>query len=228
MNGNFTYSGVSTLEVLRDAVNYNKFIEGELIAFIAPDKTAIDFGAGGGEFATRVRHHHIDVICIEPDSNQRRALESSGFKAHSSLAGAEPLNKIYTLNVLEHIEDDVTALKELHEKLNIGGSIFIYVPAFMALFSEFDSAIGHYRRYRRTELKQKLEVAGFTVHRAEYIDGLGFFCWLIMSKLGGDKKELNNNAVILFDRLIFPISRMIDKVTSRFFGKNLLMIAQKL
>ena len=220
----FSYSGTGTLEVLKDAVNYNRFLEDELVAFIAPEKTAIDFGAGIGEFAKRVQARGVDVRCIEPDEEQRKQLP---FTSYAGLGEAEAVSRIYSLNVLEHIEEDVAALRDIREKLNAGGALFLYVPAFMCLYSEFDKAVGHYRRYRRGELIDKLREAGFVVSRAEYVDSLGFVCWWVMGRLPGNKTAINPLMVKLFDRAIFPLSRLCDKICSYWFGKNLLIIAHK-
>ena len=53
------------------------------------------------------------------------------------------------LNVLEHIEDDTKEINEAFQKLNPGGFLIILVPAHNNLYSEFDKAIGHFRRYNK-------------------------------------------------------------------------------
>ena len=65
---------------------------------------------------------------------------------------------IYTSNVLEHIDDDLAALKQLRATLSPGGRIAIYVPAMQVLYSDMDRSLGHYRRYGRQELLAKLKV----------------------------------------------------------------------
>lgn len=177
MTKNFSYTGTKFLEVIREARNYNQFLEDELVAFIKPEAQAIDFGAGIGEFTKRISAHRITVNCVELDAELQAKLRQDGFSVYAGIEDCPTSPRIYTLNVLEHIEDDVAALKSIHAKLTEGGKLFIYVPAFMCLYSNFDKEIGHFRRYTQSEIKQKLEAAGFTINRLEYVDSIGFVCW---------------------------------------------------
>ncbi len=78
-----------------------------------------------------------------------------------------PLASGYTLlslfDVLEHIDDDVATLRFLIEVLEPGGVLVLTVPAHPLLFDEMDRIAHHRRRYRRSELGQKLRAAGFHV-----------------------------------------------------------------
>lgn len=225
MSDTLQYTGVKTLEILQDAVNYNHFLEKELVQFIAPAKTALDFGAGIGEFAMRIKKQGIEVSCIEVDHNLQEHLRKNGLSVHQSVP--ENVQRIYSLNVLEHIEDDVATLKELYEKLSAGGKFFLYVPAFMCLYTDLDKQIGHFRRYTMKELVDKLKAAGFAIERAEYVDSIGFVCWFFMGKLPGNKETINPLMVKIFDRVVFPVSRVVDKLVKKILGKNLLVIATK-
>ena len=76
------------------------------------------------------------------------------------------------LNVLEHIENDDLALKNAYKLLKPGGSLIIEVPAGQYLYDSYDKQLQHFRRYSSSELKIKLEAAGFVVSRRSH---LGFF-----------------------------------------------------
>src|ERR1700754_2491815 len=110
------YSGVENLEIMQEAKNYNRYLL-DTICRHAPRKGRIlDFGAGNGEFAVPMRDLGFDVTAVEPDDLLRRKL---GERRVHALAGPgdlqdASLDYIYTLNVLEHIEDDVGALRALH------------------------------------------------------------------------------------------------------------------
>lgn len=221
------YTGKDTLEFLKDAVNYNRFLETSLARFIAPSPTAIDFGAGNGEFAVRIKARNITVTAVEPDPILRNILDERGIANVDDIGAAPTAQRIYSMNVLEHIEDDGAALRALHAKLEPGGKIFIYVPAFMCLYTEFDKAIGHYRRYTRKELSEKLQRAGFEIESAQYVDALGFLCWFVMGKIPGNKTRIHPLMIRLFDRVIFPLSRVADVVTKNIFGKNLAVVARR-
>ena len=105
---------------------------------------------------------------------------------------------IYTLNVLEHIEDDAQSLKILHSKLAPEGKIFIYVPAFMLLYSDFDKKIGHFRRYVKADLRNKLVAAGFKIERGEYVDSGGFFAWMLLKLVGRNNSEPDRAMIKLY------------------------------
>jgi SAM-dependent methyltransferase len=221
------YTGKDTLEFLKDAVNYNRFLERELLRFITPHNTAVDLGAGNGEFAHRLSAHGIAVTAIEQDASLREQIAALGIPVIENIQSAKQHARIYSLNVLEHIEDDDEALRLLYATLEPSGSLFLYVPAFNCLYTPLDSTLGHFRRYRKKALMDKLTRNGFSVLRAEYVDVLGFFGWLAMSKVPGDKTRINHRMVRFYDQRLFGLSRLCDRVAKPFFGKNLLVIARK-
>ncbi len=82
---------------------------------------------------------------------------------------------ITALNVLEHIDDDLSALAEIHRILKRGGLAHIEVPADPGSFDLYDEVLLHFRRYRLSEFVEKARKAGFVVRRATH---LGFFSYL--------------------------------------------------
>jgi SAM-dependent methyltransferase len=77
------------------------------------------------------------------------------------------------LDVLEHLPDDVAALKELHRGLAPGARLYLTVPSLAALWSRFDESAGHFRRYTPLGLRRVVQTAGFEV---EWLTG--FFTFL--------------------------------------------------
>ncbi|MCB9897150.1 MAG: class I SAM-dependent methyltransferase [Planctomycetes bacterium] len=75
---------------------------------------------------------------------------------------------VLALDAFEHFEDDVAAMAEVHRVLRPGGLLVATVPAFMALWSPHDVAYHHYRRYRRPQLRERLESVGFRTERMSY------------------------------------------------------------
>jgi SAM-dependent methyltransferase len=225
----FAYTGTSTLEVLHEAVRYNTFLVDELVKFADGRAPLLDFGAGIGYFALRLRERGIVADGVEPDKNQLQRLKDDGLTAYDGLEalGGKTYARIYTLNVLEHIEADRKALSDLRDRLTQDGKLFIYVPAFMLLYTEFDKEVGHFRRYTKKELVEKVAGAGFAIERVGYVDSLGFFAWLLMKCLPKKKEGLNPGAVAFYDRYGFPLSRLIDRITGGVIGKNLLLVAKK-
>lgn len=223
-------AGTENLEVMEAAVRYNAWLLDLVRGHLGPAKRVLDFGAGRGTFARVLNGEGgREVVCVEPDAAARSVLGAAGLSAHAStgdIADAS-LDAVYSLNVLEHIDDDLAALVELRRCLKPGGRLLIYVPAFKILFSAMDRRVGHLRRYRRGQLLGRLEQAGFEVLRGRYADSLGFFAALAY-RLGGDKGGgINSTALVIYDRLVFPLSCGLDFLTGRVFGKNVWALARR-
>lgn len=88
---------------------------------------------------------------------------------------SESFDIITALDVLEHIDDDIIAMKELHRVCKTGGTLLVTVPAYGFLWSEHDEALHHRRRYAAYELRNKLTLAGFDVERCTYFITFFFF-----------------------------------------------------
>ena len=223
------YSGTDNLEIMTCAVKYNKFLVDAIIEHARPNQKVLDFGAGIGLFATKVAAEGLDVSCLEPDKNQAKVIESKGLRV---VCGIDELSDgsidyIYTLNVLEHIDNDSQTIHDLKRVLAPEGVLFVYVPAFQILFSSMDKKVGHFRRYRKDHLVRLLEDSGFTVVRAEYVDSLGFFASLLYRVIGSKTGSVNEKTLMLYDRFIFPISRLLDVMFKGFLGKNVMVFCKK-
>lgn len=84
-------------------------------------------------------------------------------------------NVVTALDVLEHTDDDLLALREIQRVCDPSGILFITVPAYGFLWSEHDEALKHRRRYTAHELRNKLTVTGFEVVRTSYFISALFF-----------------------------------------------------
>lgn len=222
------YTGVENLEVMQEAVNYNRFLLDTVRSLAPRTGRVLDFGAGGGQFAVPMAQLGFDVTALEPDDRLRTSIAAAGVRAIASpneLADGS-LAYVYTLNVLEHIDDDLGALRQLRTKLASGGRLLIYVPAFPVLYTSMDAKVGHVRRYTRKTLSAAVTGAGFAIERVGYVDSLGFFATLAFKAVGDSGGEINRGALRFYDRAIFPLSRVIDFAARRWFGKNLLLIAR--
>jgi predicted RNA methylase len=134
------YTGTDNLEVMREAVNYNRALLDLVKAHVRASDRLLDFGAGTGTFAIALAAEGHDVECVEPDPAQRAMIEAAGLRAHGDLAAipAASVDCVYTLNVLEHIEDDLATVGALGDRLVRGGRLVVYVPAFQSLYTCLD------------------------------------------------------------------------------------------
>jgi SAM-dependent methyltransferase len=223
------YTGVDNLEAMQEAVNYNRYLLDTVRKHAPTHGKVLDFGAGGGQFAAPLSQLKMDLTALEPDHLLQECLRAKGLRAVGSTneISDASFDYIYTLNVLEHIDDDAAALRSLYAKLTPRGKLLIYVPAFPILYTSMDAKVGHVRRYTREALVARVRAAGFQVERVAYADSIGFFATLLFKLVGNKDGNMSLNALKLYDRLVFPLSRALDVITQRWFGKNLLLICAK-
>lgn len=225
----FRYTGGDNLEIMAEAENYNAFLTDLVLAHCGGARRVLDFGAGNGTFARRLRERGLDVTCLELDAGQAESLRSQGFATCESIGAVADgtFDAIYSLNVLEHIRDDGAEARQLHRVLAPGGVLFCYVPAFQVLFGTMDRKVGHHRRYTRATLEQVFRSAGFAIERNRYADSIGFLATLVFNLVDRGDGTLNREALKLYDRLAFPVSRALDAIVWRWFGKNVYVAARK-
>jgi SAM-dependent methyltransferase len=226
-----TYTGYENLEAMAIAVNYNNYLFSLILTCMKTERElkVLDIGAGIGTFAKKVRDKGYDVLCYEPDPGQSEIMKAKGLRVTRCLDDVTPasLDLIYSLNVLEHIENDTQALLQWLLLLKPGGRMLIYVPAFQFLFSSMDRKVGHFRRYRKSELVKKSSVAGYKIVRAEYADSIGFFASIAYKYLNNSSGDINQKALQIYDRFIFPISKALDLVMHSMLGKNVFLIIER-
>jgi SAM-dependent methyltransferase len=235
---NSQYSGISELEESsKFLIRYNQFVSNlfssEFKKFARGiDLNVCEFGAGTGTLTELFnKDTGVKPLCVEVDSELINRLRDNGHVTKDQISLFDlPISFVYSSNVLEHIEDDKSTIADIYKKLEIGGLFLIYVPALNLLFSGLDRQVGHYRRYSKQDLNEKLIESGFIVEKIHYVDSLGFFAALLTKFLGyGGKSGLGGERSLRFyDRYVFPISKVLDKIgVKSLFGKNLFCIARK-
>ncbi len=224
------YTGVEELHVLANAHNYNRVLTNFVEKQAQSGDSILDFGAGIGSFSKPVRSTASRLFCLEPDAKLRQHLMAEGFETFASPDKIETASVDYafSLNVLEHIEDDEAAMSDLYRMIRPGGRLAVYVPALSWLYTGMDRKVGHWRRYGKRELVEKLERAGFKVNTARFADSLGVPATLAYKLIDDGKGDVSSDSVNLYDRWIFPISHLIDRLTfGRVIGKNLAIYAER-
>jgi SAM-dependent methyltransferase len=233
MNEKAPYPGSENLEIMKEAVNYNRFLM-DLVAKHAIDRARVlDFGAGIGTFSGSVSVPVEQITCVEPDQESRRTLAERGYTVFES---ADQLPRstytyVFSLNVLEHIEDHEAVVAQLYESIEPGGRLYFYLPAFNHLRTSMDDLVGHHRRYTRSQLVVLVSQAGFTHEDSGYTDFLGYFAtWAVkmMEQLQSQPTGVvNKRLLIAYDRFAFPVSRVLSLIFKRVVGKNVYIVARK-
>jgi SAM-dependent methyltransferase len=228
------------LEAMSFAVNYHKWILDEFRPFLG--KKLVEVGAGTGSFSELLLQENCEKLdVIEPSemfeylkqnvSNIETDIKINLHQAifanvRGEISNTNQPDSIIYVNVLEHIEDDTGELKMIYETLETGGKCFIFVPALMSLYGEFDRKIGHFRRYKKKEIEEKCASVGFRVLKSKYFDFAGIFPWWVKYKLL-KSDSLESGAVTLYDKIAVPVISRLEKILPVPIGKNILLIAEK-
>jgi SAM-dependent methyltransferase len=202
----------------------------------------LEVGAGLGANTQPLRAQATAVrrwICLEPDSRLleqlRRAVtpsrEMSNIEARlgtvESLNDGEQFDAILYIDVLEHIPDDALEVRRAAARLREGGHLIVLSPAHQWLFSPFDKAIGHYRRYTRKSMKQTAEgVDRLRLERCWYLDACGLFA-STANKLVLRQAMPTLRQILFWDRVLVPGSRLVDPLLFHRFGKSVLAIWER-
>jgi len=226
-SSNFEFSALS------EARNYRA----ALIKEFAPVLTGnvLEVGAGIGQMTEVVRRQPgvKKVMGVEPDgafldSFRQRLPDVALIQGTADAVRPESQwNAIICVNVLEHIEGDERELNTYRTLLTYAqGHLCLFVPARPEIYAPIDKDFGHYRRYTRPELQQKLFAAGFRIVRLNYFNLVGYFAWWLNFCVL-KKRTFDVPAVRFFDRLIFPVVFAWEsRVLRPPFGQSLIAIAQ--
>jgi SAM-dependent methyltransferase len=228
----FSYPG-KELEAMSFATNYHDWIVDEMKPFLG-NKT-VEVGAGVGDLSalllkTSVTH----LYAFEPSDNLfvvlKEKFESNpgvtlvnDFLANHELP--QDIDSVLYINVLEHIEEDRHELSMARNVIRPGGHLLLFVPALSWLFSEADQQAGHFRRYHLKGLVERVEEAGFRVNRVRYFDIAGIIPWYVNFVLL--KNSFSSGSIALYDKLVVPPMRIIEKMITPPLGKNLLLVASR-
>lgn len=232
-------AGNSTMSPeMQNATNYYKWTVSQVLPYMRDH--VLDVGGGNGAHLEHIlpvkpNVQSVDLSQENVDYMNQRFADYPQFNAEQIDFGADSIEKlvevgfdtIVSLNVLEHIEDDVTALKQMRQILEAqNGVLTLQVPALRWLYGTLDREAGHYRRYTVTELKQKLEQAGFNIVRCYYFNIFGVLPWYISGRVS--KNDLQSGSVnwqIKVFNTLTPVFRTLETIIPPPFGQSVMAIA---
>lgn len=231
----FTYVG-SELDLFEAATNWKNYVHRQVAPYLGG--SVLEVGAGhGGTTKVLCRRRHDRWVCLEPDAGlAERTTESiadgtlpsfcrSVVGTVDDLGDEPPFDSALYMDVIEHIEDDRAELARVAGRLKPGGHLIVLSPAHQWLFTPFDEAIGHYRRYTLKTLR----AAAPTVYepvRLRYLDAVGMLASL-GNRLLLRRSMPNAGQIAAWDKLMVPCSRLVDPVLGYRVGKSVLGIWKK-
>lgn len=138
-----------------------------------------------------------------------------------------PVATVLASNVLEHLEDDAGALRRLARLVEPGGTVVMFVPAYMQLYGDFDRRVGHVRRYTPATLRSAFERAGLAPRVVRPVNLLGGVAWWAAVRRGGVGTP-KPGLVRVYDGVVVPVTRLLEKVATPPFGQSVLGVAEVL
>jgi SAM-dependent methyltransferase len=216
------------LHIFAEATRWKEYWASHIASFVKGD--VLEVGAGIGANARFLRPlSRGRYLSLEPDAILAQQIESSPpmetfVGVVSTLPREEQFDTALYIDVLEHIEDDAAELAEVVRHVRPGGHIVVLSPATEVLYSPFDKAIGHCRRYTRASLL-RCSPPGASVVRVDYLDCLG---WVLSfaNRVLLRQRLPTLGQVLFWDRRVVPASRRLDALTGFQFGKSIVGVWQ--
>jgi hypothetical protein len=219
------------LDAFAHASNWKRYLKDVIEPYLRGD--VLEVGGGIGTTTSAFRSEaQSSWTAIEPDAAlAERLAERVAQLAHPVRIVVGTLDAIRTghvfdcviyIDVLEHIEKDAEELRLAAARLVPGGTIIVMSPAHQSLYSPFDEAIGHFRRYDRRSLSA-LTPAGTSLVDMRYLDCAG------LGLTAGNRLLLKSASptvaqVRLWDRWCIPLSRRVDPLFGHRLGKSILAV----
>lgn len=235
-NPSYEYVG-SELELFQHASNWKSYFASLVRPHLRGE--VLEVGAGIGATSLILRGDGVERwTSLEPDPVLAEKCEEAYGKEPSLASRSrvivgsiedlpeEPrFDAILYIDVLEHIEDHEGEARRAVARLAPGGRLIVLSPAHQWLFTPFDEALGHFRRYTRKSLGAAVPEANSTCVFLGYLDSVGLLASLGNCFLRQSVPTLKQ--ILFWDRVFVPVSRRIDRLFGHRLGKSVLGVWEK-
>jgi SAM-dependent methyltransferase len=217
------------LEVFAHAVNWKRYVRSQIEEYLKGSVLEVGAGIGSNTMLYRSGDQRR-WVCLEPDPRLAKSITSNPALANcevmvgtvADLSPEERFDAVLYMDVLEHISDDADELRNSAKHLAPGGRLIVLGPAHQWLFTPFDRAIGHYRRYNAGMLK-RVAPSGLTLERLRYLDMAGI-CASVGNRLILSSDAPTVQQIKVWDRFLVPVSRRLDWLLGYRLGKSVLAV----
>jgi len=228
------------LSAVKESSHYHDWVRDQFKSYLKKTDVVLDVGSGIGTIARSFKDCQFQkfILCDHNDKMFQVLQNEFGAKDRyqvvkadvcdenfPSLLRSHRVNVVSCVNVLEHIQDDDQALKNIYALLPKGGLLFLMVPALKILYGNLDRSVGHFRRYEKKTLTEKILRTGFSIKQQHFMNFFGIFSWFFAVKLFGQTK-LNSKAMKRLDKMV-PFFQTIEQYFSPPIGQSLIIICSK-
>ena len=224
------------LETMQEARRYADHVFGLVRPFIG--SRVLEVGSGIGTMTSRLVDIADFVMGIEPNPNcvtrfqeaigthPRLTLRTCHFEeCDSAELTSLRFDSVICVNVLEHIADDVGALKAFKRVLVPGGRVVIFVPAVQAAYGPLDAELGHHRRYSKPTLRAAFDGAGLELIQLRYTNPIGLAGWMYNAHISKSTKH-SPGQVKLFETLVAPWALPLERLVPPPIGLSLVAVGR--
>ena len=219
------------LEDLAAAHRYHRYLFGLLAPYLG--RSVLEVGAGLGDFSSQLLDRDRLVVSDDDPVCLRALDERFGHRPGIEVLGAEvlrlevnpPVDTVVAVNVLDRLDDDVAALRSMAGAALPGGRLLLVVPAHPGLAGAYDQALDHRRRYSTEALRGAVEAAGLVPEVLRPVNLLGGLAWWAAVRVGRQARP-TPVLVRLYDRLVVPAERLLERRVQPRFGQSILCVAR--
>ncbi|HLJ95607.1 MAG TPA: class I SAM-dependent methyltransferase [Gemmataceae bacterium] len=231
----YAYVG-GELDLFAAATNWKAYFRSHIQPYLGNDVLEVGAGLGGTTrlLCSSCQHRWV---CLEPDQALANRLAQSvrdGTLPATCAVMVGTLERIESqaafdtllyIDVLEHIENDRGEVARAADCLRPGGHVVVLAPAHGWLYTPFDQAIGHYRRYTKRSLTA-LTPDSLELVRLQYLDSVGLLASL-GNRLLLKRAMPNAKQIAVWDKVLVRLSRIADPLVAHSMGKSVLGVWQK-
>ena len=225
------------LETIEEARRYGAHVFNLFRPFIGA--RVLEVGCGIGTMSRKLAEIADEIVGIEPNANCVERIEIAmreepKFSLRAChLEDCDPaelaahrFDTVYCVNVLEHIHDDVAALRTFRDVILPEGRVLIFVPAVQAAYGPLDAELGHHRRYSKPTLARAFHAAGLDLVMLRYTNPIGLIGWMYNAHIS--KVRVHSvGQVKLFEQLIAPWALPLERLITPPIGLSLMAVGRR-
>jgi len=210
-------NGGEILERLNRAPRFTSWMADAVRPYVGD--RVLEIGAGTGNmsvhlmprsiyWATDVNSHYLEYLMTLRDTRPYMRVAYTNAADAETFPTGQSFDTVVCLNVVEHVEDDIGALRNIRRVLNEGGRAIILVPWGPRLYGSLDEVLGHFRRYVGSQLVDVAQQAGFHVEKLLKFNKAGVPAWWLNGRIL--RKKTFGLGQIRALNILTPVFRLLD------------------